>query len=194
MTDKRWEFELDEVRHTVELEHTPFSNKHSIRVDGGLLSLLPESQLSKERSSKHAFRINGHACEVVINYKDRKFTYDLMLDGISNIPEKYSLELKEAQSSEEVKGNRWAVIGIFLVVGIGGNWVNWYLAHTQGYYIGELTVITPALAFIAFYFMLFPKDFVAQYTGKFSFRMWVAILLAFLIGFANSYAFKHGLY
>jgi len=194
MTDKRWEFELGEVGHTVELEHNPFSNKRSIRADGRLLSLLPESQQPKERSSKHAFRIDGHTCEVVINYKDRKFAYDLILDGVSNTPEKYALEMTEAQTSEQVNGTRWAIIGLFLVIGIGGNWINWYLAHTQGYYIGELTFIAPAITFLAFYFMLFPKDFIIQYTGKFPLRMWVVIILAILIGIANNYAFEHGLY
>jgi hypothetical protein len=42
MTDKRWRFELDDVKHTVELEHNPFSNKLSIYLDGKLQTLSPK--------------------------------------------------------------------------------------------------------------------------------------------------------
>ncbi|HET7143326.1 MAG TPA: hypothetical protein VFI68_04820, partial [Anaerolineales bacterium] len=80
MTDKRWEFELDQARHSVELEHNTFSNKRSIRVDGRLLILSPESQQPKERSGNHAFRIEGHACKVIVSQRGRKFDYDLQID------------------------------------------------------------------------------------------------------------------
>jgi hypothetical protein len=194
MAEKRWEFELDGRKHAIELEHSSNSNKRSIRVDGRLLSLSPEVQQPKERNSKHAFQIDGHSCEIVIEYKDRRFVYDLILEGIPNTPEQYSAEMKEALSSDQVRGTRWVISGLFLFIGIGGNWLNWYWAHTKGYYMEELALLMPAIAFIGFYFILFPKDFVAQFSGKFSLRMWVAIVLAFLIGFANMYAFNHGLY
>jgi hypothetical protein len=194
MAEKRWEFELEGKRHAVELEHNTFSNKRSVRVDGRLLSLPPEVEQPKERNSRHAFRVEGHTCEVVTGYKDRKFVYDFILDGVSNLPEKYSAEMQEALSSNQVKGNLWVISGLFLVIGVGGNWVNWYLAHAKGYYSEELALLMPALAFIGLYFISFPRDFVAQYAGKFSLRIWVAIILAFLIGFANMYAFNHGLY
>jgi hypothetical protein len=163
-------------------------------VDGKLLSLSPEIQQPKERNSKHAFRIESHTYEIIIDYKDRKFVYNFILDGTPDTPEKYSAEMKEALVSNQVQGNRWAISGIFLIIGIGGNLINWYLAHTKGYYSEELALLMPAIAFIGLYFILFPKDFVAQYAGKFSLRMWIAIILAFVIGFANMYAFNHGLY
>jgi hypothetical protein len=194
MAEKRWEFELDGKKHAIELEHSTFSNKLFIRVDGRLLSLSPEAQQPKDRNSRHAFRVDGHPCEIVIEHKDRKFVYDLILDGLSNTPEKYSAEMKDALSSDQVKGTRWVISGLFLVIGLGGNWLNWYWAHTKGFYAEELALLMPAIAFIGLYFILFPGDFVAQFAGKFSLRMWVAIVFAFLIGFANMYAFNHGLY
>jgi hypothetical protein len=194
MTEKRWEFELDGKKHSVELEHNTFSNKRSIRVDGRLLALSPEVHQPKERNNKYAFRIEGHTCEIVVDYKDRKFVYNFILDGSSSLPEKYSTEMTEALVSDQVKGNRWAISGLFLILGAGGNLINWYLAHSKGYYSEELALLMPAIAFIGLYFILFPKDFVSQYAGKFSLRMWVAIILAFVIGFANMYAFNHGLY
>ena len=194
MTDKRWEFELDQDRHTVELEHNTFSNKQSIRVDGRLLSLAPESQQVKERSGKQAFRINGHACEVRINYQDRKFAYDLLVDGVSNVPEKYALELSQTLSSPDTDKKRKIIVNLFIWSGLGLSLVSWVMAHTLGYYQELLVAIGPAFAFIGIYFLVFPEDFVQQYTGKFSVRMWIANALAFLLGFANLYAFSHGLY
>lgn len=195
MTEKRWEFELEGVKHSVELEHSPFSNKRSIRVDGRLLAMPPESQQPKERGGRHAFRVNGHPCEVVIKYENRKFDYDLIVDGIPNTPEKYALESAEvAPVSKETESSRWTVIGLFLLIGIGGKWFNWYSAHTKGYYLEELAVICPAVIVVAISFILFPKDFVTQYAKKISVRMWIVVILALLLGFANNYALGHGLY
>jgi hypothetical protein len=194
VTERRWEFELDVVRHAIELEHQPRSSKRSIRVDGRLLSLPSESRQPKERNTTHTIRLEGHTCEVVISYQDRRFAYDLTLDGAPNTPEVYSREMTEALGSERVRTTRWTAIGLFLLVGIGGNWLNWYFAHTKGYFFGLLAALAPAFVFLALYFMVFPKDFVVQYTGKFPLRMWLAIIPAFLIGFANFYTFENGLY
>ncbi len=45
-----------------------------------------------------------------------------------------------------------------------------------------------------FYFLLFPKKFNEHYVGKSNIILVVVLILAFLIGFANYYAFDHGLY
>lgn len=187
MTEKRWEFELDGTRHTVELEHNTFSNKQSLRVDGRLLGAQPGTP------GRHAFRIEGHTCEVVVARRGRKYVYNFLIDGASNSQEQYSKEMAEAQTSEHMKGMRWAAIIIFLALGIGGNWLNWYWAHTQGFYYDELALLMPALAFFGLYWIFFPKDYISQFSGI-SFRMWIVIVIAFLIGFANMYAFEHGLY
>ena len=188
MAEKRWEFKLDEAGHVVELEHNPLTGKRSIRVDGRLLTL------PNDRGGRYAFRVDGHACEAGILGRGLKFEYDLVVDGVSMVSEQPSPEIVQIQNSSEVNGIRWTVLILFLVFGIGGNWFNWNLAHTKGYYHMELAFIAPVFVFLAIYFILFPKDFVAQYAGKFTFRMWAAIALAFLVGFANSYAFKTGLY
>jgi hypothetical protein len=57
-----------------------------------------------------------------------------------------------------------------------------------------LALLAPAISLLAVYFIVSPKDFVAQYAGKLSFRTWVVIILAILLGIANNYAFKNGLY
>jgi hypothetical protein len=185
MTEKRWEFELDGTRHTVELEHSIFSNKRLLRVDG---RLLPQTE-----GARHTFRIAEHTCEVVINTTGRKFAYQFLVDGVSNIPEQYEKEMSEAQSSEQMRGMRWFAIIICLLIGIASNWLNWYWAHTQGYYYEELALLAPAIGFLGFYWIFFPKDFVAQYSGI-SIRMWIVIALALLLGLANMYAFSNGLY
>jgi hypothetical protein len=193
MTDKRWEFELEGSRHTVELEHNTFTNKRSLRVDGRLLPL-DASRQTKERGGVHAFRVEGHPCEVTVSPRGAKYDYDFRLDGVSSVPEKYGLELAEAQNSDEIKGNRWVAIGLFLMIGVGGNWFNWYLAHAKGYYLPELAFLAPAIGFLGIYFIFFPRDFVIQFTRKFPLRMWVALIIAFLLAFANNYAFENGLY
>jgi hypothetical protein len=68
------------------------------------------------------------------------------------------------------------------------------MAHTTGWYYGEIVFIAPAFIFLAFYFMFFPKDFIDQYSGKLSPRMWAAIAIALLLGLAHMYIFEHGLY
>jgi len=194
MADKRWEFELDGVRHTVELEHNPFSKVQSLRVDGRLQSTPAESPQRKDRGRTHAFRIEGHACKVIVSQRGRRFDYDLLIDGVSNTSEQHALETSAAQPSEKVKGTARAAGGLFILIGVGGNWFNWYWAHSKGYYWGELSLIAPAIGFIGLYFLFFPKEFAAQYTGKLSVRTWIAIILALALGFANMYAFDHGLY
>jgi hypothetical protein len=194
MTDKRWEFDLDGAKHSVELEHNPFSNKLSVRVDGKLQILSPEDRQSKARDIKHAFQINGHACEVVIKVYKKGIEYRFAIDGVSDIPETYAHEIIEAQNNKKEYDSRWVMIGVFLAIGVGGNLINWYFAHTRGFFNGFIALIAPAFTFLAFYFIFFPKDYFLQFAGKFPLRMWVAIILAFLLGFVNLYAFENGLY
>jgi hypothetical protein len=131
---------------------------------------------------------------VVAAKHGRKFEYHFLIDGVPDTPEIYSLEFSQAQASPEVKGTARVIGGLFILIGVGGNWLNWHWAQTGGYYLEELALLAPAIGFIGIYFVLSPKDFAAQYSGRFSLRMWIAIVLAFLLGFANMYAFSHGLY
>ncbi len=198
MTDKRWEFELDGVKHSVDLKHNPFSNKLSIYVDGKLETLSPETQQSKERDIKHAFRITSHACEVDIKtYKNGGVEYSFTIDGISDIPEVSANKIVEAHNikqAKQAKYERWIVFGISLTIGISTNLVNGYFAHTNGMYNGLLAMFAPVFILFAFYYIFFPNEFSAQNANKFSFRKLILIILAWLLCFANLYAFEHGLY
>jgi hypothetical protein len=185
MADKRWEFELDGARHVVELEHSTFSGKQYVRVDGRLLA--------QQEGAQGRFRIENHACEVRVVRQGRTYLYDLLIDGVSNTQEQYAKEWDEAQSSETMKSWRRAAIIMFISLGVLGNWFNWYWATTRGRYFEELALLMPAIMFIGLYWIVFPKDFVAQYSGI-SVRMWIAIALAFLLGFVNTYALSHGWY
>jgi hypothetical protein len=141
----------------------------------------------------HAFRIGGHTCEPVVAKKGGRYSYDFLIDGASSAPEQYAKEMAEAQTSERIQGMRRAAILIFLALGAAGMWFNWYWAHTRGYFYDKIALLTPALLFLAVYWIFVPKDYAAQFSGI-SARMWVVILLAFLLGFANMYALRNGLY
>ena len=202
MSDKRWEFELDGVKHSVDLKHNLFSNKLSIYVDGKLETLSPETQKSKERNIKHAFRIASHACEAgVKTYKNGGVEYSFTIDGNSNIPEVSASKIVEVdnikqakQAKYQAKYERWIVFGLLLTFGIITNMVNWYFAHTNGMFNGLLVMFAPAFILFAFYYLFFPNEFSIQNANKISFRGWIFIILTLLLCFANLYAFEHGLY
>jgi len=198
MTDKRWEFELDGVKHSVDLKHNPFSNKLSIHVDGKLETLSPKTQQSKERDIKHAFRITSHACEVNIRtYKNGGVEYSFTIDGISDIPEVSASKKVEADNikqAKQVKNERWIFFGISLTIGISTNLANWYFAHTNGMYNGLMAVFAPIFILLPIYYIIFPNEFSAENTNKFSLRKLILIILALLLCFANLYAFEHGFY
>jgi len=198
MTDKRWEFELDGVKHSVDLKHNPFSNKLSIYVDGKLETLSPKTQQSKERDIKHAFRITSHACEIDIRtYKNGGVEYSFTIDGISDIPEVSASKKVEADNikqAKQVKNERWIFFGISLTIGISTNLANWYFAHTNGMYNGLMAVFAPIFILLPIYYIIFPNEFSAENTNKFSLRKLILIILALLLCFANLYAFEHGFY
>ena len=187
MPEKRWEFELDGARHAVELEHNTFSNRQSVRVDGQLIQPLSGAQ------TRQLFRIGNHTCEVSIARKSGKYAYDFLIDGVSNTPEQYSKELAEAQTSERMRAMRWGGVIICLSIGVAGTWFSWSWAHSRGYFYDELAVVAPVAAVLGLYWLVSPKDFVAQYSGI-SLRMGVVIAIALLVGFANMYALSHGWY
>ncbi len=198
MTDKRWEFELDGVKHSVDLKHNPFSNKLSIYVDGKLETPSPKTQQSKERDIKHAFRITSHACEIDIRtYKNGGVEYSFTIDGISDIPEVSASKKVEADNikqAKQVKNERWIFFGISLTIGISTNLANWYFAHTNGMYNGLMAVFAPIFILLPIYYIIFPNEFSAENTNKFSLRKLILIILALLLCFANLYAFEHGFY
>jgi hypothetical protein len=107
---------------------------------------------------------------------------------------KYSLKKLEELDKKQEKTERWIGLSLLLASGIGGNLFNWYLAHTKGLYSGLLAAFSPALILIAIYSVLFPSEFSVRNIRMLSFRMWVAIVFAILLCFANLLAFEYGLY
>jgi hypothetical protein len=133
----------------------------------------------------------SRSCKVVLRYNNQD---NGTLDGESMMSKKNSTKLMKVKNSKQAREERWVIFGVLLAVGIGGNWINWYFLHTKGLYNGLLAVFAPGLVLIAIYSMLFPNEFNVQNIRELSFRMWIAIILAWLLCFANLYAFEHGLY
>ena len=90
-----WEFRLDGIRHKVELEHSYFSSRLSIRVDAKSISTqIPKNQEPFDLGSKHEFQIANHAGAAVIIPQALKYEYDLEVDGVSGVTGK-SNEMQE---------------------------------------------------------------------------------------------------
>ena len=84
MTKKTWQFELDDGKHTVELDHGVFSGKRNIRVDGQTILDSSEPQhLVFDTGGIHEFNINSHPCAVIIRTNGVTFSYDLAADSHS---------------------------------------------------------------------------------------------------------------
>jgi hypothetical protein len=100
----------------------------------------------------------------------------------------------KTNASEEAKSRRRTFVGLFLGIGIGGNLLNWTIAHTLGWYIGELAFLTGTVTVMGLYFWLFPKNFYAHYEGKLNILMVLVLIFSLIMGWINYYAFEHGLY
>ena len=84
MTQKTWQFELEDGKHTVDLDHGVFSGKRNIRVDGHTILDSSEPQhLVFDTGGVHEFHINSHPCAVIIRTNGLTFSYDLAIDGRS---------------------------------------------------------------------------------------------------------------
>jgi hypothetical protein len=84
MTQKTWQFELEDGKHNVELDHGFFSGKRNIRVDGN--TILTSSELRHlvlDTGGMYEFNINSHPCAVIIRTNGLSFSYDLAVDGRS---------------------------------------------------------------------------------------------------------------
>ncbi len=80
MTTKVWTFDLEDGKHTVELEHGYFSGKRVICVEGRPLE---KSQKLFDTGSDHQLRIGSHTVTVHIGTNGVSYNYDLILDGRS---------------------------------------------------------------------------------------------------------------
>lgn len=83
MTSKVWTFDLEDGRHTVELEHNTASGDRMLRLDGQVLE--QEKGLDQAAQawlgSKHPFQINEHSGVAIIGTNGPAFEYSLELDG-----------------------------------------------------------------------------------------------------------------
>ena len=86
MTQKIWQFELEDGKHKVELDHGFYSGKRNIRVDGNpILNSFKLRHLVFDTGGMYEFNINSHPCAVIIRLNDgmTSFSYDLAVDGLS---------------------------------------------------------------------------------------------------------------
>jgi hypothetical protein len=84
MTKKTWQFELEDGKHQVELEHGFFSGKRNIQLDGKAIFESSEFQnLVFDTGGVHEFNVNSHPCAVIIRTNGLTFYYDFAVDGRS---------------------------------------------------------------------------------------------------------------
>lgn len=181
----KWEIQLDGASYKVVLNHSIFTGEQAVRVNGRSLPPRPQGR----PGGRHPFQVNDHACEVVIEPRGETFAYNILVDGKPWVPEQLAPEPSKSQNLLA----SWGVALMCLALGIGGNWFNWYQAHTNGSYFSELALFTPPIIFLGIYILLFPKEVTRRAAGI-SVRMTVVMGIGFLFGLANLFAFKYGLY
>lgn len=80
MANKAWTVDLEDGRHTVELEHAYLAGKRVIFVDG---QEVVRAQSLLDFGSDHPIRIGTHPALVRISTNGLTFRYDLAVDGRS---------------------------------------------------------------------------------------------------------------
>jgi hypothetical protein len=85
MAQRVWTIELEDGRHTVQLDHGYISGKRRISVDGRQIEETARAQDALfDIGSSHTFSIGAHRCTVVIRSKwGLAYEYDLLVDGRS---------------------------------------------------------------------------------------------------------------
>jgi len=82
MIQKSWTLELEDGKHTVQLEQGFFS-KRKFRLDGKLLENEILAKNSFFGEGEYEFKIGSHRCLVVVRISWLNRAYDLAIDGIS---------------------------------------------------------------------------------------------------------------
>ncbi len=103
-------------------------------------------------------------------------------------------DMTDKEKDREIEKEQRTKAGILLAIMFVVNGVHWLLAQFSGKYNRTLAGFAPTMAIMAIYYMIFPSEGAIQDPRKFSVRTWIVLVLAFLFGIANIYAFKHGLY
>jgi hypothetical protein len=76
-----WTFELEDGKHTVELDHGLYSGRRAIRLDGRLVERTSKPRfLLFDTGSDHAFQISDHQCVILIRTDGLTFNYHLVID------------------------------------------------------------------------------------------------------------------
>lgn len=193
MAKRTWMLMLDDERHIIELEHGYFSGKRSIRIDGKQLQLPSfESQQLVDTGSRHAFRLSGHNCMLVILTNGLTFNYDLEVDGRS-ITTGQPTDASLWDLERSLRARRLTTVILFAVIGVGAMWWNWNMAHSRGYYSIGLAFISPQPLVLAVYYAIF-RDDPAALPRPIPLRMWLVIAFCLLAGAINYFALAKGLY
>jgi len=106
MAYKKWEVELEEQKHWVELWHGYVTGRREVKLDG---KVLPEFNVKTNLIDFGAdlpFKVGNHDCAVVIRTKNLglRYAYDLLVDGKSLSTGK-TQDLKSSPSALEKNFN-----------------------------------------------------------------------------------------
>ncbi len=82
MRKKSWNFIIDGVEHTAEINHQWFSGKSVERFDGEIV-YQGAKIMDTFGGARHRFDACGHRGVIHINYNGLKYTFDLSVDGFS---------------------------------------------------------------------------------------------------------------
>lgn len=128
------------------------------------------------------------------NIKAKQYLEQIKSNGQIQSNSSVPAQSPKGKISEEAKSRQRSLTILFLVVGVGGNCLNWTVAHTMGWFMSELAFVTASVAVVGLYFLFFPKKFYDHYEGKSNALLFAILFLSLLIGWLNYYAFEHGLY
>jgi Fas apoptotic inhibitory molecule (FAIM1) len=78
---RRWEFDLDDGHHVVELEHGYFLGKRTITVDGK--RTIQSGNAFVDHSGEYAIVVGSHQATLQISTDGFRYNYDLVIDGRS---------------------------------------------------------------------------------------------------------------
>lgn len=79
MASRRWEVQLEDGPHTVELEHGYVSGRREIRVDGREVAVVGQGMV--DFGGEHPIAIGSHQGVVRISTNGLTFSYELIVDG-----------------------------------------------------------------------------------------------------------------
>jgi len=105
MATREWTVKLENDNYRIELQHGYFSGKRIINING---TRVLEDKRTFDTGDLYAFNINGHDCLIWIKVGTLlpTFSYDLIIDGISQEKGNKSIILEKIKEENE----KWAKI------------------------------------------------------------------------------------